>query len=205
MNGTVPGAAAYAEKADDLIQRYEAIAPEDVHQAVLPLFPPAPCRVLDIGAGSGRDAAWFAAKGHSVVAVEPTAAFREAGQRLHPSPAITWIDDSLPGLGALCSARRFDLVMATAIWMHLDADERSAAMARIAGLLAPGGLLIIKIRQGPIPEGRRIFAVGAAETIALAKQNGLEPILHEDNQDSAQLANRVAGVSWTTLAFRAAG
>jgi protein-L-isoaspartate O-methyltransferase len=42
--------------------------------------------VLDVGAGSGRDAAWFAARGHDVVAVEPTSAMRSEGQHRHPDP-----------------------------------------------------------------------------------------------------------------------
>ncbi|WP_022720118.1 bifunctional 2-polyprenyl-6-hydroxyphenol methylase/3-demethylubiquinol 3-O-methyltransferase UbiG [Rhodopseudomonas sp. B29] len=204
MNDAVPGSQAYADNAAALIARYEGVVPAEVHGAILHLLPPKPTRVLDIGAGSGRDAAWLAAMGHQVVAVEPTAAFREAGRRLHVSPAITWVDDSLPALAALGVTELFGLVMVTAVWMHLDADERAAAMARVAGLVAPAGLLIMKIRHGPVPYGRRIFAVTAVETVAQAEANGLAIELQIEDQQSLQEANAVAGVTWTTLAFRAA-
>ncbi len=49
-----------------------------------------------MGAGSGRDAAWFAANGYSVVAAEPAAGMRRAGKALHSSPDIRWMDDALP-------------------------------------------------------------------------------------------------------------
>jgi protein-L-isoaspartate O-methyltransferase len=97
----------YAEQAAKLIARYESVSPEEVHEEVLHLIPTGSCRVLDVGAGSGRDAAWLAAKGHAVVAVEPTAEMREAGIRLHPSARVEWVDDSLPDLAMLSGREPF--------------------------------------------------------------------------------------------------
>jgi protein-L-isoaspartate O-methyltransferase len=90
----VSGTEGYAREADELIQRYERISAAEAHTSVLHLIPKAPSRVLDIGSGTGRDAAWFAASGHHVVAVEPTNALRTAARGLHPSPRIEWLDDS---------------------------------------------------------------------------------------------------------------
>ena len=74
------------------------------------------------------------------MAVEPTAALRAHGQRLHPDPNITWLDDSLPDLvsGFMPVRERYDLILMTAVWMHLDEDERGRALPRVAALLAPG-------------------------------------------------------------------
>ena len=97
------------------------------------LIPSVPARILDIGAGTGRDAAGFAAMGHSVTAVEPTAELRHAAMALHASARIEWLDDSLPDL-ALLHARSdtFDVVMLTAVWMHLDERQRQRAMPPVA-------------------------------------------------------------------------
>jgi ubiquinone/menaquinone biosynthesis C-methylase UbiE len=54
--------------------------------------------VLDVGAGSGRDAAWFAAQGYDVVAVEPSSAMRSEGQHRHPDPRVRWLDDEVSEL-----------------------------------------------------------------------------------------------------------
>ena len=90
----IASAKGYAQEAEQLIGYYERIPFADKHRAVLHLIPAYPCRVLDIGAGTGADAAWFADKGHRVVAVEPTKELRLPGMALHPSPSIEWLDDS---------------------------------------------------------------------------------------------------------------
>src|SRR6202035_5653746 len=97
----VSGTEGYAEEDEALFKQYESIPFADAHRAVLHLIPATPGRVLDIGSGTGRDAAWFAGRGHSVVAVEPTDAMRLPAMALHPSPRIDWLDDSLPVLAAL--------------------------------------------------------------------------------------------------------
>ena len=130
---------------------------------------------------------------------------REPGRALHPSPAIEWLDDSLPALAAVCAlGRRFDAIMMTAVWMHLDEAERRQAMPIVAALLAPGGALVLSLRHGPVPAGRRMFDVRGEETIALATGTGLKPVL-EAEVESIQAVNRAAGVTWTLLGFRAPG
>ena len=197
----IRGTQAYAAQANELARRYEAIAFVDKHQAVLHLLPDAPAAVLDIGAGTGADAAWLAERGHLVVAVEPTGEFRARGMALHPSPSIEWIDDHLPTLEhVLVRGQRFGLVLLTAVWMHLDEPERRVAMPRIASLLAPQGVLVMALRHGPMPAGRIMFDVSAMETIALAQDCGLRPLL-DVRTASAQGINRDAGVTWSRLVF----
>jgi protein-L-isoaspartate O-methyltransferase len=116
MRASVSGIEGYAEEAEALLQQYESIRFEDVHRQVRHLFPAAPSHVLDIGAGTGRDAAGFAALGHRVLAVEPTAALRTKAATFHPSPNIEWLDDSLPDLASVVSrGEKFDVVMLTAV------------------------------------------------------------------------------------------
>ncbi|HYD73969.1 MAG TPA: class I SAM-dependent methyltransferase [Candidatus Binatia bacterium] len=190
----------YAEQATMLIARYESIVPEEVHEKVLHLFPEGPCRTLDIGAGSGRDAAWFAAKGHTVVAVEPTAEMREAGMRLHPDPNIEWVDDDLPDLAALADDAPFDLITLTAVWQHLDADERKQGMARLAALARRDAVVALLLRHGPVPEGRRMFQVTAEETAALAAAAGFAVLVNTPRR--AIRGDAPADVTWTAFAFR---
>jgi SAM-dependent methyltransferase len=197
----VSGTEGYADEAEELFRLYESISAADAHRAVLHLIPASPTNILDIGSGTGRDAAWFANLGHRVVAVEPTSAMRIPAMALHPSRRIEWLDDSLPDL-ALLRARGepFDLVMLTAVWMHLDAAQRRQAMPNVAALARPGGTVIMKVRHGPVPMGRRMFEITPEETIELARTQDLHPVLNV-RTESSQEANRLAGVSWTNLAF----
>jgi len=76
------GTEGYGETADALAKHYESVSFADVHREILHLIPATPSRALDVGAGTGRDAAALAALGHAVVAVEPTPELRAHGQRL---------------------------------------------------------------------------------------------------------------------------
>ena len=194
------GTEGYADEADALVRQYESLSFAEVHRHVLHLLPQPPAQVLDIGAGTGRDAAGLADLGHLVTAVEPTTPLRLRAQHLHPSPQIEWLDDSLPDLHLL-SARgdTFDVVMLTAVWMHLDAAERMRAMPVVANLLRAGGLMVLTQRHGLVPAGRRMFEVSATETIALAEAQGLTCIQRIEGGDSH--FNR-PGITWDRLAFR---
>jgi SAM-dependent methyltransferase len=197
----VSGTEGYAEEAEELFRVYESFPAADAHRAVLHLIPTSPCRILDIGSGTGRDAAWFASMGHRVVAVEPTDAMRLPAMALHPSPQIEWLNDRLPDLALLCArGEQFDLVMLTAVWMHLDEEQRRRAMPNLAALVRPGGAVIMMIRNGPVPAGRRMFEISPDETIELAQMHGLHPVLNL-RTESSQESNRLAGITWTNLAF----
>jgi SAM-dependent methyltransferase len=196
----VSGTEGYGETAAERARQYESIGFADVHGDILHLFPATPSHVIDIGAGTGRDAAAFAERGHSVTAVEPTVELRTEAQRLHARWPITWIDDSLPDLERVHElGGRYDIVMLTAVWMHLDAGQRLRAMARVAPLVKPGGLMALSLRHGPVPAGRRMFEVSAQETGELARRHGLVTI-HE-SKGPALLGG--PAVWWDRLAFRA--
>jgi SAM-dependent methyltransferase len=195
----ISGTEGYAEAAEALLKA--GFPFQDLHRPILHLIPSAPAQILDIGSGPGHDAAAFAAMGHRVVAVEPTEQLRLRAIALHPSPLIEWIDDCLPHLRSVAgSGDTFDLVMLSAVWMHLDERQRRTAMPVVASVLAASGTLIMSLRHGPVPSGRRMFEVTAEETIELARAVGLRPVTNV-RTDSVQPANRAAGVTWTRLAF----
>lgn len=194
------GTEGYADEADALVQQYESVPFAAAHAPVMHFFPRSPARVLDIGAGTGRDAAGLATLGHAVTAVEPTAELRAHAIALHASPRIEWLDDSLPDLTLLSRrCETFDVVMLTAVWMHLDEQQRRHAMPRVAALVRPGGVMMISLRHGPVPEGRRMFDVTAAETIELAHAQAMACVQHLKAENG--LLKR-PGVTWDRLAFR---
>jgi protein-L-isoaspartate O-methyltransferase len=195
----IHGTAGYGANAQALAAQYESVTFADVHRDVMHLFPATPCRVLDIGAGSGRDAAALARLGHQVTAVEPTAELRAEGQRLHADLPIEWRDDHLPALAKTrAHGDRHDLILLTAVWMHLDATERDTAMQALAALLADGGQVVMSLRHGPVPQGRRMFDVSAEETITLAATHGLRVCHRSERED---MLNR-GDVRWSFLGFQ---
>jgi len=146
MSISVRGAEGYAENAQSLIEQWQDISFQEHHESILHLVPTFPSSILDVGAGIGTDAAAFAALGHSVVAVEPVDALRVAGVRQHSSLRIEWLDDSLPDLAILRTRQKeFDCVMLSAVWMHLDEDERRRAIPNVSALMCDGSVLVIHV------------------------------------------------------------
>ena len=182
----LPSTAGYGKEAEKLIKQYESSPFAEVYEPIMDVFPTSPCKVLDLGAGSGRDAAALTMKGFTVVAVEPTKEMREGGQKLHNDVSITWVDDALPELNELkaCGLEGpYPLIVSAAVWMHFDEAERDASMKRVASLLAPGGRFVLSLRHGPVPEGRRMFSIPAEDIINLGKKYGLNHVKHIRRND----------------------
>ncbi len=69
----------------EFAEAYDAFGSADIH--ALPHLPAQPGLMRDVGAGSGRDAEWFATQGWDVVAAEPASPQRRSegqGAALHP-------------------------------------------------------------------------------------------------------------------------
>ncbi len=158
----------------EFTEAYEAFGFEEIHAGAMPFLPRTPGLVLDVGAGSGRDAAWFATRGWEVVAVEPAAALRLQARDLHPATTIRWLDDRLPALAAVHRlGLAFDLIWVSAVWMHMPPEDRPRALRKLATLLKPGGRLVLTLRHGPAPEDRPMWPVDAAEVERLGLDHGL--------------------------------
>ncbi len=95
--------------------------PEALHGWLTDLPPETPALVHDVGAGSGRDGACFAGKGHDVVAVEPSRSMRRIGTRLHAGVPVRWVHESLPKLQQIVRSRlSFDLILVSGLWIHIS-------------------------------------------------------------------------------------
>lgn len=191
----------YATTADaELVARYDALSPEQIYAEVADLLPGNGARVADIGAGTGRDAAWLAQRGSQVVAVEPVRELREAGQAMHAAAAIEWLDDRLPQLDGLTARAPFDAVILCAVWHHLDSRDRALATPVLTALLAPGGSLILSLRHQPGPADRTSFPTDPDQTIAAMQACGVR-LVRRREADAVSAESRALGVRWTWLAF----
>ena len=189
----------YNDNASELYERYQQLDPARVHSGWLKHLPATPGLACDIGAGSGRDANWLAQQGWDVIAVEPSKALRELGQQ-HSHPNITWLDDALPELARLrIAGHRFNLILISAVWMHLPQSNRERAFRILSELLAPGGILIITLRHGKNESENRergFHAVSAEELSGFARQRALAVL--DVSQDQQDCFGR-SGVNWETI------
>jgi SAM-dependent methyltransferase len=168
----------YDVHAQQLTEQYESLEAHAVHQWLMDLLPTgANSSALDVGAGSGRDAAWLVSHGFEVWAVEPSRVMRREAQKRHAEAAITWLDDHLPELertrvAASRQSVSFDFILMSAVWMHLAPQLRATAFKNLMDLLAAGGILAVTLRCGPAPAEREMYEVTEEEIRQLSTEFG---------------------------------
>ena len=190
----------YDIEAPRLVPEYERLTFEAAHETVLDLLPVQPASILDVGAGSGRDSAWFAARGHSVIAVEPSGGMRREGRQHRRSSGIRWIDDTLPGLETVLRSRlSFDLIWLSAVWMHVPPGMRARAFRKLVSMMSPGASMMMSLRHGPPPPGRPMAPARAADVETLARQHGLQTVRCSERH--ADVMGR-RDVWWDVIWFR---
>ena len=132
-------------------------------------------RVLDAGSGMGRTAAALAARGHRVVAVEPDGSLVARSRRTYPDLDVIEADvlEVTPELLAARGAPdAFDLVVLVGNVMVFVAEETERqVLARVAGLLAPGGRVLVGFHLTGGPSTARAY--DPAEFVADAATAGL--------------------------------
>ena len=186
----------YSQNADQYIKQYESVDPEKIHRNWSHFIPNTKSLILDIGAGSGRDAAWVANMGHEVFAVEPADKLREKGQALHSLQNIHWISDRLPLLKKVNNLPlKFDLILLSAVWMHIAPKKRERAFRKLANLLKPGGKLVITLRDGPIKDKRVMYPVNSEELHSFANRFALQVLLETKTEDQLNRPD----ILWTTI------
>jgi SAM-dependent methyltransferase len=197
MNDTV---SAYDSQASALATRYESVSAEAVHAALLEFIPRGDDLIaLDVGAGSGRDAAWLASLGYEVVAAEPAAGMRLEAQKRHSDPRIRWLDDRLPDLANVHQlGLAFDLILLSAVWMHIPPPARMRAFRKLATLLKPGGIILMSLREGAPEPDRPMWPAPSGEVEAFARTHGLAVLRSVTTED--QLGR--TDVRWTGMCLR---
>ncbi len=114
-----------------------------------------------------------------MTAVEPANALREQAiaygqQQPGAKYEIQWLADQLPNLAKVIDLQqKFDLVLLSAVWMHLTAKERALALPVLASLMAPDALLVLTLRHGDFSDGRSSYPVSVDEVFDLISQHQL--------------------------------
>lgn len=197
--------APYDRSAAQRAAEYDGIDPAQMYQPLLPHLPRKNARVLDIGAGSGRDARWLESMGYHVVAIEPSAAFRAliADKAQRGAGRIDVRDGMLPELSSLKDGEQFDLILLGAVWQHVPPKSHRDAFNKMAAHLKPDGMIYMLLREGPPPADRKMYRVTAQATTRMARASGLAPVKLEGGY-GADLLGR-GNVRWTSFAARKPG
>lgn len=145
-------------------------------------------RVLDCGAGGGEFSYLMSSRGYRVTGIEPNDGYREFargeyGVDLRPGA----LDDVEFG------DNEFDLITIFHVLEHIP--DPSAALARLAGWLRPGGHLYVEVpnavTQVSSPSNlyhrAHLYYFAAAPLLALAERAGLLPVMVDGSRFQANL------------------
>jgi len=178
------------------IEQYNAVSFEFVHKGWLEYLPKEGCSILDIGAGSGRDVLWLHNHGYLVTAIEPVVEFIQQFKKISPHVSVNWIMDTLPLLHALMPSKpQFDLILLSAVWMHLTEHERKITFQTLSILNRLNSILVMSLRYGESPDERRMYPVSIQEIELLAKKNHYKILSIKQSRDKLRRDN----VEWKTI------
>ncbi|MDQ7773093.1 MAG: methyltransferase domain-containing protein [Elusimicrobiales bacterium] len=148
---------------------------------------PRGAEVLDIGVGTGKFSAGLYAEGANICGVDFSAAMLEEARAAMPGGEFHHFDFA-SGLPAELRGRKFDYIVSSYAFHHLDDAGKASFLRALAGNLKPGGLIIIadvafstsveltacRARSGEKWDDSEIYMV--AETLLpLLKDSGLKP------------------------------
>lgn len=197
----VKGTIGYSNVVQKYVRATNEVPFDILHKEFLKFIPKEQSLILDLGAGTGRDAYELSLKGHLVLAIEPLIGFRIAGQELYKSENLKWIDDSLPKLKKLEEYNnKVDFALSSSVWHHLNKIEQDKAIKRVSELLKPNGIFAFSLRNGPAGVGTHVFPTNLQRTIIQSKKYDLEPVFEIDNQPS--LMKNKENVKWSKLVLK---
>lgn len=109
-------------------------------------FPDRPCRILDIGCGTGSVTLRLARHGHTVTGLDPAAGMLAVARAKDVDGLVNWIAGSALDFDL---GQQFDLIIMTGhvFQVFLTDEECVRALANARGHLAPGGRMIIESRN----------------------------------------------------------
>ena len=167
-------------------------------------------RVLDIGAGTGRDASRLQRAGIEAHAVEPSPEMRKCALAAHPELEGKLFEGSLPRGMPGSIAGKYDGIILSAVLMHIPDPDLFDTAFVVRDLLVDGGKLLVSIpvERSDVPAqqdrdkfGRLMIIRSSAQIRLLFERLGFTT---ESEWNSADALGR-DDIFWATLFFRYSG
>ncbi|BCH57419.1 class I SAM-dependent methyltransferase [Agrobacterium vitis] len=136
-------------------------------------YPKTPCRILDIGCGTGSVTLRLAKRGHQVTGIDPAPGMLSVAKAKDQEGLVRWIATNAFDLNL--EREQFDLIIMTGhvFQVFLNDEETLLALTNACLHLAPGGQMIIESRN---PLVRAWEGWTEAKTRNVAQVPGIGPV-----------------------------
>ena len=133
----------YSQNSLKVAERYESADVTQLHDFLSSSLEPGG-RLLELGCGSGRDAAFMVSQGFKVLATDGSASMVEQAKRHHPELAGHVVHLKMPD-GLSNELGIFDGIYAVAVLMHLSLQEIENTISAVNSLLAAKGRFVFSV------------------------------------------------------------
>ncbi|PKL50307.1 MAG: methyltransferase [Candidatus Riflebacteria bacterium HGW-Riflebacteria-2] len=192
----------YEQNAAELCERYESVSLDSFHQTLKTCFEPGSC-LLEIGCGSGRDAARAISSGFDVAAIDASHRLLKEAQKLHPE-----LDGRLFQMVLPCQLPFADKTFAgfysVACLMHLPSDDLYVVMSEIHRVVRHGGLVSLPVGRPDVDlsgldeHGRVFNLMPVEEWTRVFAASGFDADVGSEEADSLGRE----GVRWVTITLK---
>lgn len=192
----------YRENAKNLAKRYETAQMDNLNELLLKWLPEksaskeAP-EILELGCGSGREAAFLLSQGYDVIGIDGSLNLIEEAKKFHPELGGRLFCRTIPD--ELNFDRKFDALISIAVLMHFDEKQIEVTLRKATGLLRQKGRFIFSVciertglENGFDIQQRRFTLLSSDKWKELCDSAGLKIIHEKINSDGL---NR-GGVEW---------
>lgn len=191
----------YNDNFEALKSVYNGMLFEDVNPNLIGLLP-GRRTALDIGCGTGRDLAALISRGFDVVGCDPSEGMRKASESTveeRSGVKCVVLNDSLPLLESVFEHKKtflsqgFDVILLSAVYMHIELNDRAQAIETLSKLLSRDGVIYMTLRHGGFSDERKGLPVCFDALTLFAKKAGL--VAERLGKTNVDLQGR-GGVTW---------
>jgi len=180
----------YLKNSADLGERYESAEVADIHNLLLSSFEKE-SNLLEIGYGTGRDAAFMLEQGYNVTGIDGSNKMIDMALTYHPELKDHLFVNKLPEdlIFDNCS---FDGVYSVAVLMHFELPVIILIIELISDILKPKGRFLFSVplnrvdldESGYDSEGRLFAMLPEVQWLELCKSAGFNKISSSTSSDS---------------------
>lgn len=191
----------YEQNAVELSQRYETTALDSFHNALHAIIEPG-AKIIEIGCGSGRDAARALAYGYDVIALDGSKNLLAEAARLHPELTKRLLHSKLPDKLAFAN-NSFAGFFSVACLMHFALPETMQILQEICRVVIPGGNGLVSLptcrsdinTDGLDQHGRVFNVMPGNDWLKTFNECGFSAVAGPEEADSMGRE----GINWVTF------